>query len=790
MAQQHTALRVSQGLWRAVDRAIATSSHKATASIDMNDKNTLSHLLDHDPKQVARHLDLRLESIGPATVASLPDAHLGRLIDALPVCPQASASSSDLGAICALGVNLAKVYCDLAGTLHARCRRDHLLRRFRRGMSVCFDFDSRCELYMGLLQRGSHRHQREAEIHRQGWACIMPMQADWCYGALICTVADTHGVPDGHLFLSELSTLSLFLGQQLSAPWPGPPGLSISAIVVKLLNDGVRVIEAWVTDLQQPAIAFRLRDSFRHDSAESHHESVGERGCPIIVEPRCSGCRRALSWILFSDVPRPHFASLSPPKNQKHRGDHSPRTSLGYKEELRNTTYSTVPTSLSRRSASPEAGSPKVGGNVDRHIASSRGTLGAFARGHTWLAVDHDLLPDTKTLVSGSVGLGHNGTAGRLRQAAVWYYGPYRCSPEAEISFPFDIGTFVFQCGDFGAKFRIPASIYLSGRTLNTLRACDQLLSLFIPDSDVCSSPIVHGARIAHLSTTCRMAPAWPWWKKFEAAVYPEAAVQEAGAGGTGGETGSVVLMAGLLEQRRGVECHRLQIFKTDKCVIAVGERCLQAQSSPQNWFPFVHTASRHIVPLFESVKGALQRLNVQVKSSLLPLASGARGPLPPGTAHIASSRQVNNILHRDVNANISKGRADHLGKPHLSVERPASGCSWPVQGRWVDSSFWEIAGDQTSTIRSGFTLPGFELKRTSCVMEHFDRDLLFRRRRPLAVPRKALCLVAFEIGFRFAATPTWSRYIRQLQATHMALSESCPSSTTPVEPKAIATKS
>lgn len=139
MAQQHTALRVSQGLWRAVDRAIATGSHEATAFIDVNEKNTLSHLLDYDLKQVARHLDLRLESSGPVTVASLPDVYLGRLIDALPVCPQASASSSDLGTIWALGVNLAKVYSDVAGTLDARCRRDQLLRRFRRGMSICFE---------------------------------------------------------------------------------------------------------------------------------------------------------------------------------------------------------------------------------------------------------------------------------------------------------------------------------------------------------------------------------------------------------------------------------------------------------------------------------------------------------------------------------------------------------------------------------------------------------------------------------------------------------------------------
>lgn len=198
-------------------------------------------------------------------------------------------------------------------------------------------------------------------MHSQGWTCIMPMQADWCYGALICTGAETHGVPDGHLFLSELSTLSLLLGQQLSTPRPRPPGLSISAMVVNLLNDGVRVIEAWVPNLQQPAIAFRLRDSFHHDSAESHNESVGERGCPIIVEPRCSGCRRALSWMFFSDVTRPHFASLSPLKVQKHRGEHSPRTSLGYEEKLRDASYSTVATSLSRLSVSPEAGSSKVG---------------------------------------------------------------------------------------------------------------------------------------------------------------------------------------------------------------------------------------------------------------------------------------------------------------------------------------------------------------------------------------------------------------------------------------------
>jgi hypothetical protein len=139
MAHQHTALHVAQGLWRAVDHAVATGIYEATASIDASDKNTLSHLLDHDLKQVARYLDLTLESNGPVTVASLSDVDLGRLMDALPVRPQASAASSDLGTRCELGVNLAKVYSDVAGTLDARCRRDQRLRKFRRCMSICFE---------------------------------------------------------------------------------------------------------------------------------------------------------------------------------------------------------------------------------------------------------------------------------------------------------------------------------------------------------------------------------------------------------------------------------------------------------------------------------------------------------------------------------------------------------------------------------------------------------------------------------------------------------------------------
>jgi hypothetical protein len=222
-------------------------------------------------------------------------------------------------------------------------------------------FDSRCGPYMGLLQRGSHRHPREDKIHSDGWTCIMPMQADWCYGALICTGADTHGVADGHLFLSELSALSLLLGQQLYRAWPRPPGLSVSALLVNLLNDGVRVIEAWVPNPQQPTIAFRLRDSFHHDSAESHNESVDERGCPIVVEPACRGCRRTLSWLFFSDVPRPDVASLSPLKVQKHRGEYSPKTSLRHEEKLRDASHSTAVTSLSRHWGSPEAGSSEVG---------------------------------------------------------------------------------------------------------------------------------------------------------------------------------------------------------------------------------------------------------------------------------------------------------------------------------------------------------------------------------------------------------------------------------------------
>lgn len=88
---------------------------------------------------MARYLDLRLESTGPVTLASLSDADLGRLIDALPVCPQAAAPSSDLGTLWELGFNLAKLYSDVAGTLDARCRRDQRLLKFRRGMSICFE---------------------------------------------------------------------------------------------------------------------------------------------------------------------------------------------------------------------------------------------------------------------------------------------------------------------------------------------------------------------------------------------------------------------------------------------------------------------------------------------------------------------------------------------------------------------------------------------------------------------------------------------------------------------------
>lgn len=122
----------------------------------------------------------------------------------------------------------------------------------------------------------------------------------------------------------------------------------LQALVVNMLNNQVRILEAQVLDPTKPDLVIILRDSFDHEDHEDHKvpERHSDREQAKVKKPQCPGCQKILSWLLFCDRDRDVSlslpASLSSLQVEKHRSEASATEPAREDEALRNASKSTV----------------------------------------------------------------------------------------------------------------------------------------------------------------------------------------------------------------------------------------------------------------------------------------------------------------------------------------------------------------------------------------------------------------------------------------------------------------
>jgi hypothetical protein len=120
-------------LWHGIEKSVASRLLRATDFVTARDGSQLLSTLVPGHENRLNTCKICWAPAVAGTVAPLAAADLKRIIEAKPLRAQRVANGEDELEISAM--NLARVYCDVAGTLDLRCRRDPSLRTLYHGIS-------------------------------------------------------------------------------------------------------------------------------------------------------------------------------------------------------------------------------------------------------------------------------------------------------------------------------------------------------------------------------------------------------------------------------------------------------------------------------------------------------------------------------------------------------------------------------------------------------------------------------------------------------------------------------